>query len=139
MENFEFEKQTDARERGDRFFVELLGLFGATNAVVTPESSRIDAIGFNRTDGTLYIVFKPQERKTCRFTGGEAGVYRYPNTSEEFFASFAAASSKGAFFSREIRTPEMPYEKIGEIRFVYKNEYVEKRRFVPTARARSGI
>ncbi|MCI2809348.1 KTSC domain-containing protein [Eoetvoesiella caeni] len=79
-------------------------------AMDSVESSQIAAIGHHPETNTLAIRF-PENRK------GVCSVYHYANFTDEQFAAFQAAESKGSHFGKFIkRSPDLfPYENVTEL------------------------
>jgi len=68
------------------------------------ESSNIEAIGYDETEGLLYVAFSAK-RNTPRT------LYQYFNVSPDEFGQFLGAESKGKWFHQNIRE-EKPYTKM---------------------------
>jgi len=74
----------------------------ATNGLQFVLSSNISAIG--RLGDTLII----------RFHNGS--LYEYPGSGDAHYDSILKANSKGGYFWKNIREPDLPYNRIGALR-----------------------
>ena len=73
---------------------------------IAVSSSNIASAGFDETTHEMEIGFK---RK-----GGGESVYSYPNVTHAQWADFLQATSKGTWFSQNLRgNPNHPATKIG--------------------------